>query len=235
MKRIFFTAAALLCGLAAGAQDIPLPKPDMKQSSKTMVETLRMRHSVRQFEETPLSMEEISTLCWAACGLSRDDNHITSPTAMNRQEIRLFVFFSEGVYEYLPRKNALVFVAKEDARHLFVSNAPAPAKGKKGKKNKQAEPDPKAAAFGQPFVLDAPVTLLMVIDLDKFGSNDERARTMGYIDAGIVSENINLYCESVKLGTVPRVTMDVPALKKLLKLNDNQIPAINNPVGRPLE
>lgn len=29
----------------------------------------------------------------------------------------------------------------------------------------------------------------------------------------------------------PRMTMDVPAIKKLLKLSDSQVPLLNNPVG----
>lgn len=239
MKKVFFLTAALLLCVASFGQnkkqqtvgdDIALPKPQYDQTCKTMIETLMDRHSVREFEPKELSMEEISTLCWAACGQSRDDNHITSPTAMNRQEIRLFVFMEKGVYEYIPGKNLLCFVSKGDSRELFVANAPMPEPSKKDKKGKGGD---KGKAFGQPFVMEAPVTLLMVIDLDKFGSKDERAKTLGYMDAGIVSENINLYCESVKLGTVTRATMDVPALKKLLGLNDYQIPALNNPVGYP--
>ena len=227
----------LLCTVSFGQnkkpaadRDIALPEPQYGQFSKSMMETLMGRHSVRDFDPTELSMGEISTLCWAACGRSRDDNHITSPTAMNRQEIRLFVFMEKGVYEYIPGKNILTFVSEGDSRELFVSNAPVSDPSKKDKKSKGGD---KSKTFGQPFVLEAPVTLLMVIDLDKFGSSDERAKMLGYMDAGIVSENINLYCESVKLGTVTRATMDVPALKGLLQLNDNQIPALNNPVGYP--
>jgi hypothetical protein len=33
------------------------------------------------------------------------------------------------------------------------------------------------------------------------------------------------------LVTRPRMTMDVPAIKKLLKLSDSQVPLLNNPVG----
>ncbi|MBO7513726.1 MAG: hypothetical protein J6T54_12325, partial [Fibrobacter sp.] len=54
--------------------------------------------------------------------------------------------------------------------------------------------------------------------------------TMG-TDAGIVSENINLFCAGMGLVTRPRMTMDVPAIKKLLKLSDSQVPLLNNPVG----
>lgn len=243
--KVFIFAAALFSGMGLYAQDIELPKPDFTQYSKPMITTLQERHSVREYSPDPLSMEELSTLCWAACGMSRDENHITSPTAMNRQEIRLFVFTEKGVFEYLPKKNALRPVSEKDARGLFVSNA-APLKdrteikSKKVRKEKNGKteaalhhPASDVRRAGQTFVLDAPVTLLMVIDLERFGRNDEYARMMGYIDAGIVSENINLYCESVKLATVPRVTMDVSALRQLLNLNENQIPAVNNPVGRP--
>ncbi len=79
--------------------------------------------------------------------------------------------------------------------------------------------------------MQAPVSLLMVIDFEKFGSQDERAVMMGCVDAGNVSENVNLYCQSVGLATVPRASMDTNGIKKLLKLTDKQLPIMNNPVG----
>ncbi|MBR6286912.1 MAG: nitroreductase family protein, partial [Bacteroidaceae bacterium] len=92
-----------------------------------------------------------------------------------------------------------------------------------------------AKGFRQDFVLEAPVTLLMVLDFDLFRQNDEHARTMGCVDVGNVSENINLYCQSVGLCTVPRAMMDTEAIGKLLGLNANQVPVLNNPVGFPKE
>lgn len=50
-------------------------------------------------------------------------------------------------------------------------------------------------------------------------------------DAGIVCENINLFCSSAGLSTVPRASMDTEAIKKLLSLPDSQIPMLNNPIG----
>jgi hypothetical protein len=38
-------------------------------------------------------------------------------------------------------------------------------------------------------------------------------------------------CAGMGLVTRPRMTMDVPAIKKLLKLSDSQVPLLNNPVG----
>jgi len=83
----------------------------------------------------------------------------------------------------------------------------------------------------QEFAKSAPVSLVIVADMDKFKSNDRRAQTMVSVDAGIVCQNINIYCEAVGLVTVPRATMDHDAIRKLLGLNENQIPLLNNPVG----
>lgn len=213
MKKNILTIIVALFALTSFAQDIKLPKPDMKQQSKSMVETLNTRHSVRSYNASKeLSNQQLSNLCWAACGVARDANHRTSPTARNLQEIRLFVFTQKAVYEYDAKANTLKKKADGDHRSLMAGNG-----GKGG--------------FRQDFVMDAPVSLLMVIDFDIFGSQNEQAMQMGCVDAGNVSENINLYCQSVGLATVPRATHDKDGIRKLLCLTDKQLPIMNNPVG----
>ena len=197
----------MMGSLMANAQDIKLPAPDMTQKSMSVVDALATRHSVREYSNQELTNQEISNLCWAACGVSRDDAHRTAPTAMNRKEIRLFVFTAANVYEYIATENLLKQVATGDQRKLI--------------------------AAGQAFAQTAPVSLLMVIDLDLFGGNNERSVMMGCVDAGNVSENINLYCQAVGMATVPRATHDTNGLKQLLNLSDNQMPIMNNPVGFP--
>ncbi len=209
MKKLLIMAALMLQTMAASAQDITLPQPDLSEQSASMVETLKTRHSVRSFSDKALSAQQLSNLCWAACGISRDEDHITAPSAMNRQEIRLFVFTTEGVYEYAAKENKLLKKADGDKRS-YVAGTP---------QRKQA------------FVEDAPVSLVMVMDLEKFGSDNEHARIMTSVDAGIVCQNINLYCQSVGLATVPRGTMDADGIAQLLGLNEKQIPVMNNPVG----
>lgn len=207
MNKIILSLAALACAAATMAQDIKLPAPDMKEKSMSVVEALATRHSVRSFDAAkPLSTQQLSNLCWAAFGKSRDDAHRTAPTAMNKKEIRLFAFTETGVYEYDALGNKLVQKAKGDHRPLIAGGS-------------------------QVFVKDAPVSLLMVIDFDLFGSQNERALMMGCVDAGNVSENINLYCQAVGLVTVPRATHDTEGIKKLLGLTDKQLPIMNNPVG----
>lgn len=195
-------------------QTINLPQPNKKANSMPVIEALNTRHSTREFASTPLSQQELSNLCWAACGISRDDNHRTAPTARNKQEIRLFVFTKDGIFEYMAKNNTLVKKVNGDQRELLAGNGGN-------------------TSFRQDFVLQAPVSLLMVIDFNKFGSNDEKAIQMGCVDAGIVSENINLYCQAVGLVTVPRATHDSDGIRKILGLTNQQLPIMNNPVGKP--
>lgn len=205
MKKIFISL--MLCAVSATvcAQDIVLPSPDFDMQSASMINTLLTRHSVRNFSSEKLSNQQLSNLCWAAFGMSRDAEHRTAPTAMNRKEIRLFVFNAEGVYEYEATTCKLIRKAEGDQRALIASR--------------------------QEFAKDAPVSLLMVIDFDLFGKMDEKAVQMGCVDAGNVSENVNLYCQSVGLATVPRATMDVDGIRQLLGFTDHQLPIMNNPVG----
>ncbi len=195
----------LMATLSLSAQDVNLPSPDFNQKSLSMIETLQTRRSVRNYADMDLTMQQISNVCWAACGRSRDDEHITAPSALNRQEIRLFVFTKTAVYEYIAAENKLRFAVAGDHRQLVAGQ--------------------------QDFVMQAPVSLVMVIDFDKLGMTGEKALMYGCVDAGNVSENINLYCQSVGLATVPRASMDTEGISKLLGFTSAQLPVMNNPIG----
>ena len=207
MKKLSLVTTFLLMGISCFAQTTKLPTPDMKRQTISVMETYKQRKSVREYSAKALSEQDLSDLLWAAQGQNREDGHLTSPTAMNRQEIRLYVFTEKSVSLYDPQANALTQVASGDHRGIMAS--------------------------GQDFVKNAPVVLLMVADMDKFRSNNQHAQWMVAVDTGIVCENINLFCSAAGLCTVPRGTMDSKAISTLLGLNDNQIPLINNPVGYP--
>lgn len=211
MKRTLLSSFTVALTFTASAQDIELPAPNKELGSKTVVEALATRHSVREYSTRPLTTAQLANLCWAANGAARDAEHRTAPSAMNRREIRLFAFTAEGAYEYLASENLLKQIAKGDHRSLIA-----------GTKD-----------FAQDFAATAPVSLVMVIDFERFGKHDTKAMMMGCVDAGNVSENINLYCEAVGLCTVPRATMDTDGIRSLLGLTEQQLPIMNNPVGWP--
>lgn len=200
-------ATALFISTGLQAQSTKLPKPDMNRKTATVMKAFEQRRSVREYADKALSQQDLSDLLWAAQGQNRTDGHLTAPTAMNKQEVILYVFDSKGVALYDPHAHTLTPVAQGDHRDIV--------------------------AGGQSAFKTSPVTLLLVADMDKFGSNAPHAQQMASVDVGIVSQNINLFCAAAGLCTVPRGTMNQKAIQQLLKLSDNQIPIINNPVGYP--
>lgn len=207
--RNFFLAGLFLGGIACamGQQTVRLPKPNMKRKTLSVMQAYKQRHSTREFSNKSLSQQDLSDLLWAAQGQNREDGRLTAPTALNKQEIRMYVFGEKDVSLYDPHENTLTSVAEGDHRGLV--------------------------AMQQDFVKTAPVVLVYVADGDKFGGTNESAWRMMSVDTGIVSENVNLYCSAVGLVTVPRASMNGKAIQELLGLNGNQQPILNNPVGYP--
>lgn len=172
----------------------------------TAMEAFKDRKSTREYANKPLSLEQVSSLLWAANGINRPDSNRTAPSALHAVDIDIYVCMENGAYVYEADKNQLTLITKEDLRQ--------------------------AVASGQDFVLEAPVSLVMVSDLSRFPEMAaERAPLLGAMDAAYVSGNIGIYCAATGLATVPRATMDVVKLKEALKLKDSQIPMLNNPVG----
>lgn len=211
MRRISLILSTLLLVVGMQAQSIKeiiLKAPDKSRGANVM-KALADRHSDRVFADRTLSLQDLSNLLWAANGVNRPaDGKRTAPSALNKQDIDVYVFTPEGVYLYDAARHVLKPVADGDHRE--------------------------AVAGGQDFVKAAPVSLVYVSDLSRFGKGvTEQTKLMGAMDAGIVSQNVNLFCAGVGLSTVPRATMDKATLKKLLHLSDTQIPMMNNPVGFP--
>ena len=187
---------------------LTLPSPTAERGSDIMT-ALRHRRSVREYADRPLDGQDIADLLWAAGGRNRDDGRLTSPTAMNRQEILLFLVTAEGCYRYLPEHHVLQHIADGDHRALVASRQEAFAK--------------------------APAFIVMVADTQRFGMQGERALCMMSADAGIASENINVFCAAAGLATVTRGTMDSEALIRLFGLDASFKPILNNAVGYPAE
>ena len=212
MKKFLIMALGLLMSLPVCAESLSammLPNPPRKAPLGFM-QALQERKSCRDFSERPLSDVDLAGILWAADGINRkEEKKRTAPSAMNRQEIDLYVLLPHAAYKYEAEMNALNPVAEGDFRPL--------------------------AAGKQEFVNKAPVVVVIAADMDRFGSNDEQSRMMAAVDAGIVSQNINLFCAANGLGTVTRASMDSEALSKALGLNPGQILILNNPVGVPVD
>ncbi|MBR6195969.1 MAG: SagB/ThcOx family dehydrogenase [Bacteroidaceae bacterium] len=206
MKKILFSVCFIMASMSVMAQDVKrLPEPD-KNIKMTLFQALQQRKSVREYSDKDIDDMKLSQLLWAAVGINRPDGRLTSPTAINAQDITVYVCRKDGAWLYVAKENALHKVSDKDLRQAIAAN--------------------------QKFAATAPVSLVIVTDNAKFrGGSTNGPSISGAIDSGYVSQNIDLACEALGLATVPRATMDKETLKKELKLTDDQHAILNHPVG----
>ena len=206
MRKLFTLAIMTMLSMSTMAQNVqqlPTPKFDKKSNGVSLVETLQRRESVREYSAEAITDQELSNILWAACGINRPDSkRLTSPTAMNAQDIIVYVCRADGAWRYDALQNSLTRITELDLR--------------------------KAIGGRQEFAVNAPVCLLLVSDISKLRGN----REFGAMDAGYVSENIYLVCAAMGMKTVARAMMERDALVRELGLNDSQIPMLNHPIGK---
>jgi hypothetical protein len=98
-----------LAKLALGKMGMLRPKPAVggsagliklaqpgKHGGLPLMEALAKRHSSRDFARDALPLPLLSGLLWAAYGMNRADGERTAPSALNAQEIDVFVALPTG-------------------------------------------------------------------------------------------------------------------------------------------
>lgn len=202
---VLFTFAVLVS--AQDLKPIPLPQPQM-EGGKPLMQALKERKSTRVFSSEKLPMQTLGNLLWAAFGVNRPDTgQRTAPSAMNRQEIDIYIATTDGLYLYDAKGNALQPVLTNDVR---------------------------AATGTQSFVKEAPVELVYVADYARMGGGtDEGKNLYAAADTGFISQNVYLFCASEDLATVVRGSVDRTALAKTMKLRPEQKIILAQTVGYP--
>lgn len=203
------TTGPVASSRAEGPAPVLLPPPQT-DGGKPLMQALALRATSRAFAPDPIPAQTLSNLLWAAWGINRPaEGKRTAPSARNWQEIDLMVVRADGTFLYDAAANRLRPVAAGDHRAL---------------------------AGVQPFVRDAPLTLLLVADTSRMkgADKDPAQRQWMWADAGFISQNIYLFCASEGLATGVRALVDRPALAKALGLEENQVILLAQCVGRPV-
>lgn len=197
----------LLIAAAASAQTIDtirLNPPDLT-SGKLLMQALQERHSSRTFIDKELPLHELSNLLWAANGINRpEEGKRTAPTSRNKQEMDIYVILKNGIYLYDAMQSILIPVVEGDYR---------------------------AQAGTQEYVANAPVNLIFVSDLERFGGSPENQERVSGINTGYISQNVYLYCASANLATVARASIDKEKLATTMKLRPGQLIILGQSVG----
>ncbi len=192
---------------SAGLKPIRLLQPQM-DGGRPLMQVLKDRKTSRAFSSEKLPLQVLSNMLWAAWGVNRPESgKRTAPSAMNWQEIDVYVALADGLYLYDAKANILKPILAEDIR---------------------------AATGRQPFVKDAPVNLIFVSDLSRIGGVPADQKDFySATDTGFISQNVYLYCASEGLATVVRGAVDRPAMAKVMKLRPDQKVILAQTVGYP--
>lgn len=190
--------------------------PPQTDIGKPLMQALRDRKSSRSFREEKLSPQTLANLLWAAFGINRPDSRKrTAPSAMDWQEIDVYVALEEGTYLYDAKEHALQPVAPKDIRGVTGS-------------------------IMQPFVKKAPVNLVYVADFSRMGLKgklvkQEDKSVWAAAAAGFIGQNVYLFCASEGLATVVRGLINKKDLRKELGLREDQKIILAQTVGYPKE
>lgn len=211
-----FTCLVLLLNLALispvfsanqDAKIIKLPAPDTS-GGKPLMQCLKLRQSSREFSPEKLPLQVLSNLLWAAYGINRPDSgKRTAPSAVNWQNIDLYVATADGLFLYEAKEHALLQVLDQDIRALTGT---------------------------QDFVKTAPVNLVYVGDYARIPrGTDEDKRFYSAAHTGFISQNVYLFCASEGLATVVRASINKEELAKAMKLRPEQHIMLAQTVGYP--
>jgi SagB-type dehydrogenase family enzyme len=209
MKKLITGLCFCLLTTALFAQTstpIVLNQPDLAKGLNVM-KAFAQRSSQSTFDTTSLKLQDLSDLLWAADGVNRADiGKRTAPSAMNSQDVDVYVSMKTGMYLYDAKKHQLDLVTPGDHRLLVAGR--------------------------QQNFATAPVFCILVSDISRFKSGTDSLKLQwAALDAGIISQNISLFCAGTGLATHTRTTMDVQKLKEVMKLKDSQYLMLNNLVA----
>ncbi|MGC1862531.1 MAG: SagB/ThcOx family dehydrogenase [Methylocystis sp.] len=185
---------------------IALPAPQ-KEGGMPLMEAISIRRSDREFASTELTLPTLSNLLWAAYGVNRPDGGRTAPSALNAQEVDIYVALPSGAYFYDAPTNSLQLVVSSDLRRITGY---------------------------QDFVDEAPLDIIFVADYSRTKLVPVGLReSYAAVAAGAISQNLYLFAASNGLATVIRAWIDREAIANALGLSHDQQVLLSQTVGYP--
>lgn len=213
-----WVAVAFLGGLepcqAQELEPVALPEPQ-KTGGKGVLQALAERQTTRAFTDRELPPQVLSNLLWAAFGVNRTEAERaglgrTAPSAMNLQEVDLYVALREGVYLYEAEPHRL--------RPVVAGDLPAD--------------------LGPPAASEAALTIVYVADLGKVSTpgrgGGAGAASFSDVNTGFIGQNVYLFATSEGLGAWFRGGIpDAESLRETLELRRDQHILYVQTVGYP--
>lgn len=107
------------------SEEIQLPIPQ-KTLEFPLMKAFEMRRTKRKWKHENVSIQNMSNLLWAACGVNvpaskRNKSRRTVPSGCNSQAVGIYVAMSYGLYQYNETKHSLHKILDEDIREKLTN------------------------------------------------------------------------------------------------------------------
>ena len=218
MKHLFLLSAAVVAVTAAvlcfaqesapakidpKAEEVALPAP-AKTGGMPLMQALAERKTIRDYKPGELDAATLSEILYAANGVNRPDGKRTIPTAMNTQDLEVYVALPGAAYHYDAKANKLVRIDAGDFRAELITRKDLAA--------------------------NSACILVYAADTTK---NRTPETKFSAIHVGEASQDVYLYAASKGLGTVSLGMYDEAAVRKVFKLDAKMNVILAQAVGFP--
>ncbi len=180
----------------------------------SLEQALAKRRSVRRFANRPLDLSQICQLAWAGQGITQKQTGFrTAPSAGALYPIKLYLATQQGLYIYNPQDHTLEQIEPTDLRKKLS-----------------------AAALGQDAVANAACNIIVAGAPRKLAPKyGNKAQRFTLLEAGHVSQNIQLQAVCLDLVSVPVGAFDIRELGRVCKMPAELEPLIIVCIGYPSE
>ena len=194
---------------------VQLPRPS-QESSTSIEKSLLRRRSIRQYRNSPLAIDEIGQLLWAAQGITHGRDFRSAPSAGALYPLETYLVagnvtgLAPGLYRYIPHGHRLAQVLSGDRRRELY-----------------------AAALHQDSVLEAPASIVFSAVFSRStGKYGKRGIRYGHMESGTAAQNVSLQAVSLDLGTVVIGAFQDDEVRSVLSMPSGEDPMIIMPVGK---
>jgi SagB-type dehydrogenase family enzyme len=176
--------------------------------SASFQDVLARRRSVRDYSESPLNLEQVARLLWAAQGVSGVGGLRTAPSAGAFYPLRTYVFafrvtgLAKGLYRYAPDSHELETLGRGDRRKRLVQSA-----------------------SGQECASECAIMVLLTADLRRMQREfGDTSRKLAFLEAGHAAQNFLHAATAQGLGAIGIGRFDESIVQQTLELPDTEEP-----------
>ena len=194
---------------------IKLPQ-QKTENSMSLEAALNQRETQREYLNTPLSLESLSTLLFAAQGRRRNSSKLLAPSAQEQYPLSTFIVVSRvstitaGLYQYQNSDHSIVQLEES----LFSDQLESAAIGE------------------QPWVGSAAAVIVLASNIQSMKQHfskqppfNKRGERYSYIEVGAIAQNLQLQGTAISVGMVLVGGFDNEKVKSILSLSSELEPS----------